>query len=187
MLTKKEIREKNKSARLQICQAAAEEKSSAAAKAFLASEMYKKAQRIMLYMPIGNEMNTADIIKAVFADGKEAVFPVTEKDSGIITPYYAAADTVFKKGSFSVEEPQGTAAADISKLDIVLVPGIAFDKNGARIGFGKGCYDMFFKGLDTIKVGVCYDFQLRDKIPAEEHDIKMDFLLTESGLKRCGE
>lgn len=186
MLTKKEIREFNKAARSKMSQSEVSAKSALIAKTFLESELYKKAQRIMLYMPLGNEVDTLGIIKAAFSAGKNVAFPVTEKTSGIITPYYAKPDTLFEKGSFSIMEPQSAATADVSKLDVVLVPGIAFDKNGNRVGFGKGCYDMFFKEVDAVKVGVCYDFQICEEIPADEHDIKMDFLLTESGLKQCG-
>ena len=186
MRTKKEIRELNKTARSKMSQSEVSAKSTLIAKTFLKSELYKKAQQIMLYMPLGNEVDTKEIIKAAFAAGKAVAFPVTEKTSGVITPYYAALDTLFEKGNFSIMEPKNTAPADVSKLDVVLVPGIAFDKNGNRVVFGKGCYDIFFKEVDAVKVGVCYDFQICEEIPADEHDIKMDFLLTESGLKQCG-
>ena len=86
---------------------------------------------------------------------------------------------------FSVLEPCGTETADIKKIDAVLVPGIAFDKNGARVGFGKGCYDRFLKNVSAIKIGVCYDFQICEKICDEEHDIKMDFLISENGMYKC--
>ncbi len=186
MLTKKEIRELNKAARSKMSRTEVGSKSALIAKTFLESELYKKAQRIMLYMPLGNEVDTKEIIKAAFVADKAVAFPITEKTSGIITPYYAEPETLFEKGNFSIMEPKNTAPADASKFDIVLVPGIAFDKNGNRVGFGKGCYDMFFKEVDAVKVGVCYDFQICEEIPADEHDIKMDFLLTESGFKQCG-
>jgi len=67
----------------------------------------------------------------------------------------------------------------------VIVPGIAFDKAGSRIGFGKGCYDMFLDGLNAVKIGFCYDFQVMDEIPSDDHDIRMDFLVTEKGVLRC--
>ena len=82
-------------------------------------------------------------------------------------------------------EPEATSKADASDIDVVIVPGIAFGRNGARIGFGKGCYDGFLKNLGAVKVGFCYDYQICGGFIGEEHDINMDFLITESGVQAC--
>lgn len=185
MMTKHEIRERNKTLRRQMSRDDIETKSQAAAEVFLKSELYAASKQIMLYMPLGNELNLTAVKKAALADGKGVVLPVTEKNSGIITPICVNENTVFEKGSFSVMEPQSTEIADMTKTDVVLVPGIAFDKSGARIGFGKGCYDMLLEHYNGIKIGVCYEFQLQNEIPKELHDIKMDYILTESGLEKC--
>ena len=68
---------------------------------------------------------------------------------------------------------------------MILIPGIGFDKCGARIGFGKGCYDMFLPQTNAVKIGFCFNFQLVDKIPADCHDINMDLIITESGITDC--
>lgn len=185
MMKKQEIREQNKALRRQMSSIDAETKSQTAAEIFLKSELYTASRQIMLYMPLGNEVDLTRVKAAALADGKSVVLPVTERNSGIITPICVDENTVFAKGNFSVMEPQNTEIADMSKTDVVLVPGIAFDKSGARVGFGKGCYDMLLERYNGIKIGVCYDFQICDKIPAENYDIKMDYLLTESGLKKC--
>ncbi|MBE7032094.1 MAG: 5-formyltetrahydrofolate cyclo-ligase [Ruminococcaceae bacterium] len=185
MMKKNEIREQNKALRRQMSRIDAEKKSQAAAKLFLESELYKTSRQLMLYMPLGNEVDLIKVKNVALADGKRVVLPVTERNSGIITPICVDEEIVFAKGNFSVMEPQSTDIADMARTDVVLVPGIAFDKSGARVGFGKGCYDMLLERYNGIKIGVCYDFQLQSEIQAEEHDIKMDFLLTESGLKKC--
>ena len=89
------------------------------------------------------------------------------------------------KGAFSVYEPDSAELADINEIDVVIVPGVAFDKSGTRIGFGKGCYDRFLKQISSVKIGFCYEFQICDKIIADEHDINMDYLVTEKGLIKC--
>lgn len=160
-------------------------KSHTASELFLSSDIYKNAKQLMVYMPLGNETDTTDIINAAFRDGKKLVFPVTDLKNGEITPCYATEDTKFEKGAFSVKEPCVKDIADVSKIDVILVPGIAYDKKGARVGFGKGCYDRLLKKTSSIKVGFCYDFQICEKIVAEEHDIKMDYLITESGIIQC--
>ncbi len=185
MMTKQEIREQNKTLRRQMNRIDAETKSQAAAEAFLKSEVYGTSKQIMLYMPLGNELDLTAVKNTALADGKRVVLPVTEKNSGIITPICVGENTVFEKGSFSVMEPQSTATADMARTDVVLVPGIAFDKGGARVGFGKGCYDMLLERYSGIKIGVCYEFQLQSKIPADLHDVRMDYILTESGLEKC--
>lgn len=184
MLTKSEIRKIYKQKRADMNKADAVKKSRMVANAFIASELYTNASRLMLYMPLGNETDTAAIIAAALADGKKLVFPVTDRSTCEITPVLWDGESELSEGAFSVKEPVGTMLADVSRLDAVIVPGIAFDMSGARVGFGKGCYDRFLEGISAVKVGFCYDFQLADKIPTDEHDVKMDFLVTESGLIR---
>ncbi len=179
---KNQIREQNKARRRAMDKAEVFEKSKRAARAFIESELYKNAKQIMLYLSLGNETDTSDIIDAAFRHGKRLVLPVTNPQSGEITPCVYEQDTKFVTGAFSVTEPVGAKPADMSQTDVVLVPGIAFDLSGNRAGFGKGCYDRLLKNTNAVKAGFCYDFQICDEIPSEEHDIKMDFLITENGI-----
>lgn len=182
---KEEIRKINKTRRGEMSREEVNKKSKAAADAFLASELYKNAFEIMVYIPLGNETDTSYIIDKIHDDGKKCIVPITNKETGEITPYYLKKNAELKKGAFSIYEPVGARKADKKELDIIIVPGIAFDKCGARVGFGKGCYDRFLKDVKVVKLGYCYDFQLSDEIPSKSHDIKMDFLVTESGLIEC--
>ena len=182
---KSEIRNSNKRKRSLMDKAEVLEKSYAAAEEFLSSDIYKNAKQLMLYMPLGNETDTTHIINAAFRDGKKLVFPVTDAKSGEITPCYCTEVSEFVKGAFSVKEPCVRDVADVSKIGVILVPGIGFDKKGARVGFGKGCYDRLLKNTSATKIGFCYDFQICEEIAAEEHDVKMDFLVTESGIIKC--
>lgn len=182
---KSEIRKRLKELRNNMEECEVLTKSSLASRMFIESDFYKNAKCIMLYKRLGNETDTNEIIKRAFSDNKRLVFPVTDQKSGKITPYYADSSTEFKSGGFSVSEPKDSEIANPSDIDVVLVPGIAFDKSGARVGFGKGCYDMFLAKTNAIKIGFCYDFQLCDKIPADSHDITMDYIITESGITDC--
>lgn len=182
---KNEIRRQNKEERSQLTVKEVNAKSLCAEKIFLANRIYKDAKTIMLYMPLGKETKTEEIIKAAFNDEKKVVFPVTDKATGMITPYYAHKDTKFEKGAFSISEPVGTEVANISDIDVFVVPGIAFNKKGARVGFGKGCYDRLLQDCKGIKVGFCYDFQICEQIRADEHDIAMDYIVTENRFIDC--
>ena len=182
---KNEIRLKIKELRKNMAENEVNQKSFFASEFFLKSDFYKNAKCIMLYKRLGNETDTSKIINQAICDKKALVFPVTDEKSGKITPYYADESTEFKLGGFSVSEPKNSEIANPQDIDVVLVPGIAFDKFGARVGFGKGCYDMFLIKTNAVKIGFCYDFQLCDKIPADDHDITMDYIITESGITDC--
>lgn len=182
---KNEIRKTNKERRAAMNREEALSKSLSAAQLFLSTQLYKNARQIMLYMPLGNETDTKAIINAAFNDKKMVVLPVTDKATGEITAYEVRKETAFEKGAFSILEPQNTKQADMSKTDVVIVPGIAFSKSGARVGFGKGCYDRLLAHVCAVKVGFCYDFQLCDFVETEEHDIKMDYIVTENEIVEC--
>ena len=185
ILMKNEIRRINKNKRAKMSQDEVITKSNACSAVLLSSDLYKKADSIMLYIPLGNETDTSQIIQSVFADRKECIFPVTDCESGIITPCRADRNTEFVKGAFSVFEPSKLCPVKPEDIDLIIVPGIAFDYKGVRVGFGKGCYDRLLKQTRAVRVGYCYDFQLCECIEGEEHDISMDFLITESGLITC--
>lgn len=161
------------------------QKSNAAANLFLESEFYKNSKQLMLYMPLGNETDTTLVMEAAFRDGKRVVLPVTDAQSGEITPAFALPDSKYSKGAFSVMEPMGTKIADMTKTDVILVPGIAFDQAGNRVGFGKGCYDKLLNQSSAVFIGFCYEFQICDIIPAEAHDIKMNYIITENRIISC--
>ena len=175
---KSEIRKINKIKRAAMDGGEVTQKSNAASKLFLASSLYENAKHIMLYKPLGNETDTTDIIDAAFGDGKIVYFPVTDAQSGEITPCSATNETQFVKGAFSVSEPANTEVADVGKIELILVPGIAF---------GKGCYDRLLQNSSAIKVGFCYDFQLCEEILSEQHDVTMDYIVTETRIINCKE
>ena len=179
------IRNTNKKIRREMIRTEAVAKSAAASLKFLETDIYKNANVVMVYKPIGNETDTTDIIKQAYFDGKQIVVPVTNGETGEITPKIITQTTEFNQGAFSVDEPIGGITADVADIDVVIVPGIAFDKKGNRIGFGKGCYDMFLNNCMAVKIGFCYEFQLSDNIPADKHDIKMDYIITEKEIIKC--
>ncbi len=182
---KEKIRKENKILRSKLTKDEVREKSERASKIFLQSDIYRLSKEIMLYMPLGNETDTAIIKESALKDGKKLIFPVTDAKTGVITPYYALEKTEFLSGAFSVSEPFGTEIANEDNIDVIVVPGIAFDKKGSRIGFGKGCYDRLLNNSAALKVGYCYYFQVYDEIPSDKHDVKMDYIVSEKGIIKC--
>ena len=183
-MKKEELRKINKVKRNEILPCEIEEKSKKTAKNFVNSEIYKDANVIMLYYPLGKETDTLYVFKKALADNKTVVFPVTDIDTDTITPVLADRNTHFSRGVYSVFEPDIKKVYN-EKIDVVIVPGIVFDKRGFRVGFGKGCYDRFLEKTNSVKVGYCYDFQVVEAIENDSFDIKMDYLVSESGMMVC--
>ena len=90
------------------------------------------------------------------------------------------------EGRFGILEPTPSAPIAEAKADIILVPGLAFDRNGVRLGRGGGYYDRLLSEFDGLRVGVCFEEVLFERIPAELHDERMDFLMTPSEIISCG-
>jgi len=89
-------------------------------------------------------------------------------------------------GSFGVFEPSEHASVAQAKADLILVPGLAFDPSGTRLGRGGGYYDRFLKGVEGLRVGICFQEVVFDRIPCEPHDVMVDFLATPEGIISCG-
>ncbi len=156
-----------------------------AAKRFISSDIYKNAKTIMLYWPLGNETDTRTILEQIFKDGKTAVLPVTNPNTDDIIPVIMHENAEMKTGAYRITEPKNAPTVNKEDIDVIIVPGIAFDLTGARIGFGKGCYDRFLKDTKAKKVGYCYACQITDKIMSDEFDICMDYLITDKELVFC--
>jgi len=95
-------------------------------------------------------------------------------------------DSLVESEDFGVPEPTDLMQVAHKNIDLVVVPGAVFDKQGHRIGYGFGYYDKFLaKVPKALKVGLCFDFQLVDKIPNESHDVPVDFVITDREVVEC--
>jgi len=93
---------------------------------------------------------------------------------------------MLQRGAFGILEPGGGCVEHPPKADVILVPGLAFDRRGSRLGRGRGYYDRLLEKFEGTRVGVCFEGQVVESVPAEPHDIPMNFLLTPGGLIACG-
>jgi 5-formyltetrahydrofolate cyclo-ligase len=93
---------------------------------------------------------------------------------------------VLVAGSFGILEPAPNAPVALARADIILVPGLAFDLSGVRLGRGGGFYDRLLTNFEGLRVGVCFEESVLERIPAEPHDARMDFLMTPGGIISCG-
>ncbi|MGM9937179.1 MAG: 5-formyltetrahydrofolate cyclo-ligase [Candidatus Ornithomonoglobus sp.] len=179
---KDEIRNEIKAKRRMLTRDEINEASGRITERILSLDCYKNADTVMSYISAFKEPGTDVIILRLFADNKRVVVPISNTDTFTITPSYLTSPDKLIKGAYGIKEPAECIKADISDIDLALIPGIAFDTKGARIGFGKGYYDRFLAAFKGIKVGICYDFQLLDYVPSSPHDIKMDIIITEKRI-----
>ena len=136
---------------------------------------FLSAQTILLYHSLPDEVDTTDLITQ-YADKKTLLLPTVVGNDLELHIFNTKSGT--KTGAFGIIESEGTLFTDYSQIDLAIIPGIAFDKNGNRLGRGKGYYDRLLPLLHCPKIGLCFSFQFLDSIPCEKHDIPMDEIIT---------
>ncbi|MFO7576981.1 MAG: 5-formyltetrahydrofolate cyclo-ligase [Pelovirga sp.] len=150
----------------------------------IASGIFSAARSVALYCPIHNEVATEALFAAAIAAGKQVSFPRVRNAA----LEFAVVDRIgeLQPGSFGIYEP-GPAAAVTGAIDLMVVPGVAFDRRGHRLGYGRGYYDRYLvaAGAPMAKVGLCYSFQLHDRLPDDQHDQELDWLVTEHAVISC--
>lgn len=156
---------------------------------FLGSPFYAGARRIALYSSFGNEVLTDEIFAAAARDGKEVFYPRVVPGNPEGSGGSARRMRFFRvrslgelsAGSYELREPPaGNRASDASGLDLIVVPGVAFDEQGGRLGFGKGYYDAALASAPCRKIALAYEFQvLKINIPLEPHDVAVSAIITE--------
>ena len=155
------------------------EKSLAITRKLLELKEYKDASSVLFYVSKAEEVDTHDVIKEALASGKKVYLPKIKGDFLMICPLLNYED--LQPGEFGILEPCEPASPTQPKdIDLIVIPGVAFDKKGNRLGFGKGHYDRLLKETRGFKVGLAFDEQLLDELPVEEHDVPLDLLLTDS-------
>lgn len=159
-------------------------KSLAAAENLLALEPLANCRTVMLFLSFGSEIDTEPFIEAARARGQEIWLPLTNLQERRIIPYVYSPELVLRQGVYGIREPDPTRAepADSRKLEAVILPGVAFDRSGGRLGYGGGFYDRFLASLShkPVIIGYCFDEQIVDLVPRENHDVQYDYLITNS-------
>lgn len=148
---------------------------------------YKCSRNIMLYLSFKNEVDTFKLISYSQKYGKNVIVPFTIKERKEIIPTILKdVDSELTESYYGYLEPKKEylRPIDKSQIDLIIVPGVVFDKHCYRIGFGGGYYDRFLSDIYTkvTTIGIAYDFQIKDKIPTEEFDIPLDYVITEKRI-----
>ncbi|MEB3429112.1 5-formyltetrahydrofolate cyclo-ligase [Citroniella saccharovorans] len=143
---------------------------------------YKNSKNIFAFINFGSEIDTKALLERFFSDGKNVFIPITEKNNNMMKLTRIKSLDGLEPGHYGILSPkeEDYDFVDPDLIDFVLVPGLCFDKEGYRVGYGGGYYDRFFSSLKNspIKVGFCYKNQLVEKIDHDEFDLPVDFIIT---------
>lgn len=135
------------------------------------------ADRILMYHSLPDELSTHEFIRR-WAPRKHFYLPRVNGVNLDILPYD---ESRLSLGSFHIEEPTGNDTTNINEIELIIVPAVAFDRHGNRVGRGKGYYDRLLSDSKATKIGVGYDFQLIEEgIDTDPHDVQMDMVITET-------
>ena len=175
-MDKREIRRKIKNMRTMLTVL---EKSRAAREVFDRLEQtaaFLLSDHILMYHSLPDELSTIEFLKKW--DGRKKFYlPRVNGVNLEILPYN---ESKLELGAFHIEEPSGNNTVNPDEIELMIIPAVAFDRAGNRLGRGKGFYDRLLAETKAHKIGVGYEFQLFDEIPHEDHDVPMDMVITQS-------
>jgi 5-formyltetrahydrofolate cyclo-ligase len=155
----------------------------------LSLEEYQRARTICLYAGVKSEVTTLPILVRALEEGKRVALPACDGDR-LRLVYVTSLDDLAQAGRFGLLEPKPELAAaperrcPVDAVDLFVVPGVAFDPTGGRIGYGRGFYDRLLVDarLDAARIGLAFDCQMVDRVPANPDDVPMHRVLTEARI-----
>ncbi|MGI6036748.1 MAG: 5-formyltetrahydrofolate cyclo-ligase [Limnochordia bacterium] len=147
---------------------------------------FKKARGIMFYHSLPDEVQTKGLLEEAWRAGKRVALPHTHRQLWQLIPGWVRGEDDLVAGVWGIKEPDPSRLrwVYLGDLDLVIVPGLAFDRRGYRIGYGGGFYDRFLARLpdETLKIGLAFQEQVVEKVPTEEYDQPLDMLITDAEL-----
>ena len=185
---KRQLREQMSQLRGDVTPADAERAGQAAASALIDLELARRAEWIALYAALPYELPTRPLFEAIVAKTGAVLLPRTAEPTRL--EFFAVESwDVLRPGTFGVLEPSNSGSpVRLTPRDLVVVPGVAFDEDGYRLGHGKGYYDRAFAaelGDAPTLVGFGYEFQIVDAVPHDHRDRQMDAIVTDRKVRDC--
>lgn len=152
------------------------------------SSFYKESKIIMTFISFGHEVNTHNFVKNSLNNNKRITVPITFPESNEIKPSEILDFDELEVGFYNILTPKEEfhRFIDPNEVDLIIVPGLAFDRKGYRVGYGGGYYDRFLsKYPKATKIGLAFDLQMIDQVPRDEFDIAVDYIITENEIIDC--
>ncbi len=157
-----------------------EEKSKKIFENFNSCNFKKEIKKVLVYLHIGNEVDTKFLIEYLRLKNISLFLPANINQEWIVCVFES--DDELMDGPYGTKQPVFTKQVDVEYLDLAIIPGVAFSKVGFRLGYGKGVYDRLLANFSGIKVGLAYDLQIVGDFSFEDHDVKMDYIITENRI-----
>ncbi len=187
--SKKDLRERMLSLRRQQAPEKIQRKSAEVTGRIVSLAEFKDAHRVLIYLAMPEEVQTHDLAEHALGQGKEVLIPVVTGDRDLQIAVLPDRNEAWETGPFGIRQPVLEHAQLVSAdaLDAVLAPGVGFDRQGRRIGFGKGYFDrLFFKTRpDCHRIGLAFDYQIVDEVPVDSTDAPLDLIVTNLETIRC--
>lgn len=170
------IREQMKKKRSELSEKEYKQLSDVICKKLLKHLLFQEAQSVGFYMSMNQEVDTRKAIEYALLARKTVAIPKLRDSMFDHVKISSLKDIVTDK----IQQPKGSEIVD--PIECLIVPGLAFDRRGFRIGYGKGGYDRFLAESESPSIGLAFEFQLLKEIPTEEHDMPVDYIITEKGV-----
>jgi len=145
-------------------------------------EAFGTAGMIALYKAIGGEVDLDPLFSACWSADKRTCIPIFNAEAKIYEMAEVTVETQYSTGHYGIREPLVSALLPMSQIDLIAVPGVAFDRKGNRLGRGGGYYDRLLDGFSGVAAAVAFDFQILPKIPCEPHDRSINWIVTETKI-----
>ena len=147
--------------------------------------VFQRARCIQTYVALRYEVDTHELIRRMLQEGRQVVVPRVAAEN-TLQQHFINDFSALQAGAFGIlEPPDSDRRAAVESFDLVLVPGLAFDRAGHRLGAGKGYYDRFLAGMQVPKIALAFAFQLVAHVPIEPHDQRVDMIVTENEVIAC--
>jgi 5-formyltetrahydrofolate cyclo-ligase len=145
---------------------------------------------IVAYMPFRSEVDITPLIRQCWESSFKLSVPKVNKSLQSMEAFEIRSFLELESGAWGIREPNTkvTRLVSLTTIDIIIIPGLSYDQQGGRLGYGSGFYDRFLSRFDVrgltppLKLGVCFDTQLQDKLPMEPHDHIVDYIITEKAV-----
>ncbi|WP_372796029.1 5-formyltetrahydrofolate cyclo-ligase [Pontiella sp.] len=147
---------------------------------FQTLEEFQSSKTVALYKAIAGEVNLDPLFPLCWEQGKRTCMPVFNRALRIYEMAEVTRDTPFRTAHYGIREPIEPSLLKMQEIDLIAVPGVAFDLSGNRLGRGGGYYDRMLAQFSGAAAGICFDFQVLESVPVSAHDIPMSHLVTET-------
>lgn len=147
-------------------------------------DVYKNAETVLFYAALDDEINIDPCIDNAISQGKKTALPVCTDKNGNMKFYYINTLSDLKDGYFGLREPDIKICREVTDFSdsICIVPALAYDRQGFRLGYGKGYYDRFLQNFSFISLGLCYNELIQDNLPIGEFDVPVNYIITQDGV-----